>query len=141
MFNSPFTVVSKRTVSTTQQYNVKQMVYRQSFYPYVQYSVQSVYSRVQYSGQYRVQYSEQFRLLSTIQCTRCQQKRTKSGNNQLEIKLSIGDFEFGIGGFWIRDQGFKSPIPNTKNTNPQIKITNWQLYHHLMIFTFSSLMQ
>ena len=34
MFNSLFTVVSERTVSTTQQYNVTQSLKRQSFYPY-----------------------------------------------------------------------------------------------------------
>ena len=33
MFNSLFTVVSERTVSTTQQYNVTQSLKRQSFYP------------------------------------------------------------------------------------------------------------
>ena len=41
------------------------------------------------------------------------------------IKLPIGDFEMGIGVFRIKDWGFKSPIPNPKNTNPHFKITNW----------------
>ena len=66
--------------------------------------------------------------------------RTKSGNHQLVIKLPIGDFELGIGVFRIGDRGFKSTIPNPQNTNTQIKIINWQFYHHLVIFTFSSLL-
>ena len=55
------------------------------------------------------------------------------------IKGPIGSFEFGIGVFRIWNWGFKSPIPNPKNANPQLNITNCQLYHHLVIFTFSSL--
>ena len=52
------------------------------------------------------------------------------------IKLPIGGFELGIGVFMIRDQGFKSQIPNPNNTNPKFKITNWSLYHQFMISTF-----
>ena len=42
---------------------------------------------------------------------------TKSGYHLLVIKLPIGDFELGIGVFWIGD------FQNPKNTNPQLKIT------------------
>ena len=55
-------------------------------------------------------------------------------------KLPIRDFELGIGVFRIKDSGFKSPIRTLKNANPQFKITNWQFYHHLVIFTFSFLL-
>ena len=50
------------------------------------------------------------------------------------------NFEPRIGVFRIRDWGFKFPIPSPKNTNPQFKITNWQFYHHLGLFTFISLL-
>ena len=46
--------------------------------------------------------------------------------------MGIGVFRIG---YWV----FKSPIPNPKHANLQIKITNWQFYHHLVNFTFSSL--
>ena len=41
------------------------------------------------------------------------------------IKLPFVDFYLGIDVFRIRDLEFKSPIPNPKNTNPQLEITNW----------------
>ena len=44
--------------------------------------------------------------------------RTKSGNHRLVIKLSIGNFDLGIGVLRIEE------IPHPKNTNPQFKITN-----------------
>ena len=37
------------------------------------------------------------------------------------IELSIGVFELEIGVFRIVDWGFRYPIPNPKNTNPQFK--------------------
>ena len=37
------------------------------------------------------------------------------------IKLPIGVFELEIGVFGIVHWGFKYPIPNPKNTNPQMK--------------------
>ena len=40
------------------------------------------------------------------------------------IILPIGDFELEIGLFRIKDWGFKSPIPNPKNTNFQFIISN-----------------
>ena len=49
------------------------------------------------------------------------------------------DWWFWIGVLRIWDWGFISPIPNPKNTNPQLYIINWHFYHHLVIFTFSSL--
>ena len=51
--------------------------------------------------------------------------RTKSENQQLEIKWPNGDFELGIGVFRIGYWGFKSPIPYPKNTNPYFKNTKW----------------
>ena len=39
--------------------------------------------------------------------------------------MPIGDFELENGVFRITDWGFKSAIPNPKNTNPQFKNTNW----------------
>ena len=57
------------------------------------------------------------------------------------IKCPIGDFGSGIGSFGIGNWGFKSPITNPKNTDPQFKITNWQFYHRLVTFTFSSLLR
>ena len=54
------------------------------------------------------------------------------------IKLAL--LKFGIGVLRIMDWGFRSPIPNLKNTNPQIKIPNWYLYHKLVISTFNSLL-
>ena len=47
------------------------------------------------------------------------------------IKLPIGDFEFGVGVFRIRDWGFKASILNPKTLNPNSNspisklITNW----------------
>ena len=51
------------------------------------------------------------------------------------IKLPISVFELEIGVFRIRDWGFKSPIPNPKNTNPQLKNTNRSFNHKLVIST------
>ena len=45
------------------------------------------------------------------------------------MKLVIDDFVKGIGVFRIRDWGFKSPIPNPKNTNAPIQI------HQLVILS------
>ena len=49
------------------------------------------------------------------------------------IKLHIDGFELWVGVLRIRDWGFKSPIPNPTNTNPQFKITSWSFYHQLLI--------
>ena len=51
--------------------------------------------------------------------------QTKSQNHQMVIQWPLGDFLCGIGVFRIRDWGFKSQIPNPKNTNTQFKITKW----------------
>ena len=54
--------------------------------------------------------------------------RTKSGNNQLIIKLPIGYYDLGIGTYRIGDWGKinvgKTPIPNSKSTIGYI-MSNW----------------
>ena len=62
---------------------------------------------------------------------------TKSGNHQLVIKLPIGDFELGIGVFRILGLEIS---PNSKNTNPKLKIKNWLFYYQLGLSTLSSLL-